>query len=240
MKIIPAIDLKGGKCVRLLQGRAEDETIYSDDPGATARKWVDAGGELIHIVDLDGAFSGEQKNLDAIKAIRNAVDVDLELGGGIRDMQRIDMLIELGINRVILGTVSAEDPDFVTAACKKYPEQVIIGIDAIDGKVAVRGWVEVTDHEAVEFARAVEKQGAAGIIYTDIKRDGMLTGPNIPETKAVANAVNIPVIASGGIKDINDIKELLEVGGIWGAITGKAIYTDKLDLREAVALTKNA
>lgn len=238
MIIIPAIDLKGGKCVRLLQGREEDVTIYSDDPVATAKRWVDTGAELIHIVDLDGAFSGEQMNLDAVKAIRKAVDVKLELGGGIRDMQRIDMLIGHGIDRVILGTVATEDPELVKKSCAKYPGQVIVGIDAKDGKVAVRGWVEVTGHDAVEFARTVEGHGAAGIVYTDISRDGMLSGPNVEATKNLAESVKIPVIASGGIKSIDDIRNLLEAGGIWGAITGKAIYSGSLDCREAIELTQ--
>jgi len=239
MFMIPAIDLKDGKCVRLLQGRAEDVTVYSDDPAATAKRWVDEGGELVHLVDLDGAFSGVQKNLDAIRSIRAAVDVQLELGGGIRTMERIEKLVELGIDRVILGTVISEDPDFLSRACERFPGRIIAGIDALDGNVAVRGWVEVTEHKAVEFASAVEDRGAAGIVYTDIKRDGMLTGPNIPETKKIADSVGIPVIASGGVKSIEDIQGLLEAGGIWGAITGKAIYSGSLDLTEAVKLTKN-
>jgi phosphoribosylformimino-5-aminoimidazole carboxamide ribotide isomerase len=239
MIMIPAIDLKGGKCVRLLQGRAEDETVYSDDPVATARRWVDEGGELIHIVDLDGAFSGEQQNLSAVKAIREAIPhVKLELGGGIREMARIDLLIGLGIDRVILGTVAAENPGLVIEACCKYPGQVIVGIDARDGKVAVKGWVEVTDHDAMTFAKTVEGHGAAGIVYTDISRDGMLSGPNVEATKRMADAVGVPVIASGGVRTLEDIRALLAVGGIWGAITGKAIYSGSMDLAEAVALTK--
>jgi phosphoribosylformimino-5-aminoimidazole carboxamide ribotide isomerase len=237
MLIIPAIDLKGGQCVRLLQGREEDVTVYSDDPVATARKWEAAGARLIHLVDLDGAFSGEQKNIESVKAIREAVDVDLELGGGIRDMAWIDMLLALGINRVILGTISVENPELVKSSCRKHPGRIIVGIDAKDGKVAVRGWVEVTEFEAVGFAKEIESYGAAGIVYTDIERDGMLTGPNVKETKKIAEAVDIPVIASGGIKSINDIRNLLDAGGIWGAITGKAIYSGSLDLEEAIRLT---
>lgn len=238
MIMIPAIDLKGGKCVRLLQGRAEDVTVYSDDPVATAIRWQEAGAELLHLVDLDGAFTGEQANLEAVKAIRKAVKMKLELGGGIRDMSRIDTLIGLGIDRVILGTIAAQKPDLVKEACKKYPGQVFVGIDAKDGKVAVKGWVELTGHDAMEFARAVESYGAAGIIYTDISRDGMLSGPNVEATKRMADAVKIPVIASGGVKTIDDIKNLLTAGNIWGAITGKAIYSGSLDLVEAIALTK--
>lgn len=236
MQIIPAIDLKGGKCVRLLQGREEDVTVYSDDPVATAGRWESAGARLIHIVDLDGAFSGEQKNIESIKAIRKAVDIDLQLGGGIRDMESIDMLLGLGITRVILGTISVENPELVKRACRKHPGRVIVGIDAKDGKVAVRGWVEVTEFDAAGFAEEVESYGAAGIVYTDIERDGMLTGPNVKETKNIAEAVDIPVIASGGIKSMDDIRNLLDAGGIWGAITGKAIYSGSLDLEEAIKL----
>jgi phosphoribosylformimino-5-aminoimidazole carboxamide ribotide isomerase len=238
MIVIPAIDLKGGKCVRLLQGRQEDVTVYSDDPVATALRWESAGAGLIHMVDLDGAFTGEQKNLEAIKAIRKAVKADLQLGGGIRDMGRIEMLLSLGINRVILGTVASENPGLVREACAKYPDRIIVGIDAKDGKVAVKGWVEVTGHEAVEFAQTMESYGAAGIVYTDIRRDGMLTGPNVAETKKMADSLGIPVIASGGIKSIGDVRDLLEAGDIWGAITGKAIYSGSLDIKEAIRLVK--
>lgn len=225
--------------MRLLQGRASDETVYSDDPAATARRWASYGAELIHLVDLDGAFTGEQKNLDAIKSIRKAVDTPLELGGGIRDMARIDLLISLGIDRVILGTVAAENPALVKEACAKHPGRVCVGIDAKDGKVAVKGWVEVTDHDAVTFAKVMEQAGAAGIIYTDISRDGMLSGPNVETTATLAKSLSIPVIASGGVKSLDDITNLLKAGGIWGAITGKAIYSGSMDLGEAIALTKS-
>jgi phosphoribosylformimino-5-aminoimidazole carboxamide ribotide isomerase len=240
MIIIPAIDLKGGECVRLLQGREEDVTVYSRDPAATARRWVDAGAELIHLVDLDGAFSGTQKNLEAVKAIRQAVDVRLELGGGIRNMERIDLLVSLGIERIILGTVAAENPELVKEACGKYPGQIITGIDARDGKVAVKGWVELTEHDALTFARAMQAHGAAGVVYTDISRDGMLSGPNVAATKELAASLDIPVIASGGIKSMKDIEDLLAAGGIWGAITGKAIYSGSLDLAEAIQLAKSS
>lgn len=238
MIMIPAIDLKDGKCVRLLQGREEDVTVYSDDPVATARRWEAAGAKLIHIVDLDGAFTGQQKNLNAVEAIRAGVSTDLELGGGIRTMQRIEHLIKIGINRVILGTVAAEDPELLSDACKRYPGRIIVGIDAKDGKVAIKGWVDVTDHEAITFARKMESAGAAGIVYTDILRDGMLSGPNVQETKRMADSLSIPVIASGGIKSIDDVRNLLEARNIWGAITGKAIYSGSLDIHEAIRLTE--
>ncbi len=238
MLVIPAIDLKGGKCVRLLQGRAEDETVYSDDPAATARRWASMGAELIHIVDLDGAFTGEQRNIEAVKAIRDAVDVGLELGGGIRDAERVDALISMGIDRVILGTVAAERPELVEEASSKHPGRVLVGIDARDGKVAVRGWTEVVGTDAADMARQMASRGAAGIIYTDISRDGMLSGPNIGATAQIVRSVGIPVIASGGVSSLEDIRRLLDVGGLWGAITGKAIYSGSLDLREAIELTR--
>jgi len=240
MIVIPAIDLKGGKCVRLLQGRAEDETVYSDDPVATALKWQGLGAELIHMVDLDGAFTGEQKNIEAIKAVRKGTDIALELGGGIRDLDRIAMLLDIGIDRVILGTVAAEKPELVSEASKKFPGRVLVGIDAKEGKVAVKGWTEVTGHDAAAFAMEMESRGAAGIIYTDISRDGMLTGPNIEATANIVRSVGIPVIASGGVSSIDDIRNLLGIGGVWGAITGKAIYSGSLELAEAIALTKKA
>jgi phosphoribosylformimino-5-aminoimidazole carboxamide ribotide isomerase len=239
MIIIPAIDLKDGKCVRLLQGKENEVTVYSDDPASMANKWVDLGARLLHLVDLDGAFSGEQKNYDKIKAIRKAVQIPIELGGGIRDINRIDMLVNIGIDRVIIGTSAASNPDMVKEACKKYPGQVIVGIDAKNGKVAVKGWVEITELDAVEFAQSVEKFGISGIIYTDISRDGMLVGPNIDAMAKMVESVKVPVIASGGVSNIDDIKNLMKIDNLWGVITGKALYSGALDLREAIELVKS-
>lgn len=237
MLVIPAIDLKGGLCVRLLQGRKEDATVYSDDPAATARKWESYGAKLLHVVDLDGAFTGDQKNLESIRKIREAVSMEIEVGGGIRDMQRIDTLIGLGINRVILGTVAIENPDLVQMACKKYPGRVLVGIDAKNGLVAVKGWVEVTQVMAKELALKMQGYGAAGVIYTDIAKDGMMTGPNIEATREMVETLRMPVIASGGVSSLEDIKRLLEIKGLWGAITGKALYSGALDLQQAINLT---
>ena len=239
MIIIPAIDLKDGKCVRLLQGKEDEVTVYSDDPASMANKWVDLGARLLHLVDLDGAFSGEQKNYDKIRAIRKAIHIPIELGGGIRDISRIEMLVNIGIDRVIIGTSATSNPDMVKEASKKYPGQVIVGIDAKDGKVAVKGWVEITELDAVEFAQSVEMFGIAGIIYTDISRDGMLIGPNLDAMAKMVESVKVPVIASGGVSNIEDIKSLMKIDNLWGVITGKALYSGALDLREAIELVKS-
>ncbi len=241
MIIIPAIDLKDGKCVRLLQGKKDEVTVYSDDPPSMAKHWQDLGGELLHVVDLDGAFTGEQHNFEHIKAIREAIDIPIEVGGGIRDIERIEKLINLGVDRTILGTSATEDPEMVKRACDKYPGKVIIGIDAKDGMVAVKGWVEVTIHYAIEFAKNMESAGAAGIIYTDISRDGMMTGPNIEAMAKMVESVNIPVIASGGVSKLDDVTALNQIENLWGVITGKALYSGALKLEEAIkAVKRNA
>jgi phosphoribosylformimino-5-aminoimidazole carboxamide ribotide isomerase len=234
MLIIPAIDLKDGQCVRLQQGRKDAVTVYSGDPSVTAKKWEFCGAKVLHVVDLDGAFTGTQKNLNSILQVRERVKMVMEVGGGIRDITTVDRLISAGIDRVILGTSAVEDANFVVEACKRFPGKVLIGIDAKEGKVAVRGWEETSSIEARELAKRVETVGVAGIIYTDISRDGMLTGPNIPALQEMVRTVNIPVIASGGIATIDDIKNLLKIENLWGAITGKAIYSGSLDLREAI------
>lgn len=240
MTIIPAIDLKDGKCVRLLQGRKNDLTVYSDDPACTALKWQSCGADYLHVVDLDGAFSGNQQNLSSIQSIRNAVKMTIEVGGGIRDMQRIDLLMKLGIDRVILGTVAVQNSQLVKEACKKYPGKILVGIDAKDGLVAIKGWVEITELKAIDLALRMQDIGVAGIIYTDISKDGMLTGPNLEATAQIVQALQIPVIASGGISSIEDIKNLMTIQNLWGAITGKAIYTGAIDLAAAIKLTKKS
>jgi phosphoribosylformimino-5-aminoimidazole carboxamide ribotide isomerase len=238
MIVIPAIDLKDGLCVRLLQGKKEDATVYSDDPASTARRWESCSARLLHVVDLDGAFTGDQKNIESIRRIREAVKMDIEVGGGIRDIERIDLLISIGINRVILGTVAIEKPELVKEACRKYPGKVLVGIDAKSGFVAVKGWVEVTHIGAKELALKMQDYGASGIIYTDISKDGMMTGPNIEATRELVETLNIPVIASGGVSSIDDIKNLMTIKNLWGAITGKAIYSGAIDLKEAIELTE--
>jgi phosphoribosylformimino-5-aminoimidazole carboxamide ribotide isomerase len=236
MLIIPAIDLKEGKCVRLEQGLMDKATVYSDDPATMAKHWQSQGAELLHVVDLDGAFAGLPKNLGAIKSIRSAVSMSIEVGGGIRDLATINTLVSIGIDRIILGTAAIENPAFVRDACGQHPEKIIVGIDAKDGMVAIKGWAEVTKVNAVDLAKQMQEYGVIAIIYTDIRRDGMLSGPNLEATKALAEALHIPVIASGGVSSMKDIQDVLTIrySGVTGVITGRAIYNGSLDLREAI------
>jgi phosphoribosylformimino-5-aminoimidazole carboxamide ribotide isomerase len=238
MLVIPAIDLKDGHCVRLLQGKKEAVTTYSNDPANTAKRWESYGARLLHIVDLDGAFTGSQKNLQAIMKIRQSVKIVLQVGGGIRNIGNVMNLFSAGIDRIIIGTAAIEDPEFLTYACNKYPGKVLIGIDAMNGMVAIKGWEEVTSVKAKELAKRLEMVGVSGIIYTDINRDGMLSGPNIEATGEMVESVTIPVIASGGVSCLEDIKNLMKVKKLWGVITGKAIYSGALDLKEAMKITE--
>lgn len=240
MIVIPAIDLKEGNCVRLEQGEMNRDTVFSDNPAEQALKWQEAGAELLHLVDLDGAFAGVPKNKDAIEAIIKAINIPAQLGGGIRDIATIEAYLSLGLSRVIIGTAAQRNPELVIEACQKFPGQIVVGIDAKNGMVAVQGWAELTDISAVDLAKKFEDCGVAAIIYTDISRDGMMGGPNLEATKALAEAISIPVIASGGVSSLKDIENLMaiEASGVTGAITGKAIYTGAINLREAIDLTK--
>ena len=240
MIVIPAIDLKDGKCVRLEQGLMDKDTVFNDNPGAQALEWERQGAEWLHIVDLDGAFAGEPKNRDAIESILKAITIPAQLGGGIRDIETIEAYLSLGLSRVIIGTAAQRNPELVREACAKFPGQIVVGIDAKNGMVAVQGWAEVTDVTAVELAKKFEGFGVSAIIYTDISRDGMLQGPNLEATRSLAEAVAIPVIASGGVSSLKDIEDLMaiEASGITGVITGKAVYTGAIKLSEAIALTK--
>lgn len=241
MIIIPAVDIKNGKCVRLLQGRMEDDTVYSDDPAAVAAKWERLGAQLIHVIDLDGAFSKSPQNEAAIRKIAQSVQIPIQLGGGIRNDKTVDMYLEMGIARVIIGTEAIKNPAFVKKICQAYPGQIIVGIDARDGKVAIDGWTQTTRIEAVDLAKAFEDCGVAVINFTDIQRDGMQTGPNLEATQHLAEAISIPVVASGGVSSIQDIKDLLplEKSGVIGVIVGRALYSGALDLKAALALTRS-
>jgi len=240
MIIIPAIDLKDGKCVRLARGEMDQSTVYSDNPAEMARRWEQCGAERLHIVDLDGAVAGVPSNSDAISRIREAVSMKIELGGGIRTIQTAANYLDLGIDYIILGTAAVKDPALLEQCCTKHPGSIIVGIDARDGMVSVRGWTEDTRTSAVAFAASLDPAAVAAIIYTDISRDGMLTGPNIESTAALAGSISIPVIASGGVSCIDDIRRLIavEATGIMGVITGRALYTGDLDLHDCIALTK--
>jgi phosphoribosylformimino-5-aminoimidazole carboxamide ribotide isomerase len=240
MIIIPAVDIKNGKCVRLLQGRMDDDTVYSDDPVAVAAKWERLGAQLIHVIDLDGAFSKSPQNEATIRKIGQSVQVPIQLGGGIRNEKTVDMYLQMGIKRVIIGTEAIKNPAFVKKICKAYPGQIIVGIDARDGKVAIDGWTQTTQIETIDLAKAFEDCGVAAINFTDIQRDGMQTGPNLEATRHLAEAISIPVVASGGVSSIQDIRDLLtlEKSGVMGVIVGKALYSGALDLKAALAFTR--
>ena len=239
MLIIPAIDLKDGQCVRLRQGLMEDSTVFSDDPVAMAARWVDAGCRRLHLVDLNGAFAGEPVNSEVVKAIAAAYpDLPIQIGGGIRTLETIEHYVRAGVDYVIIGTKAVKEPAFVAQACAAFPGKVIVGLDAKDGLVATDGWAEVSAVRATDLAKQFESDGVAAIVYTDIARDGMMQGVNVEATVAMARASSIPVIASGGITNLEDITALVAVArhGICGAITGRAIYEGTLDVAEAQRL----
>ncbi len=238
--LFPAIDLKDGQCVRLIKGEMDKATVFNDSPANQAKAFEDQGFDYLHIVDLNGAFAGEPVNAGAVEEILKAITIPAQLGGGIRDLETIAMWLDKGIARVILGTVAVKDPDLVIEACKQFPGQIAVGIDAKDGFVAVEGWAETSELSAIELAQKFEDAGVAAIIYTDISRDGILTGLNLEATTELANAVSIPVIASGGLASIDDIKALKkpENAILEGAISGRALYDGRLDPAEALALLK--
>jgi len=239
MLLIPAIDLKEGKCVRLKQGRMEDSTEYSDDPVAVAGRWVEAGARRLHIVDLDGAFAGKPVNAGVIRAIADTYrDIPIQVGGGIRDEETVQAYLDAGVQYVIIGTQAINAPHFVSDLCLEFPGHVLVGLDAKDGKVAIDGWSKLSRHDVIDMAQHFERDGVEGIIYTDISRDGMMSGVSMDSTVALAREITIPVIASGGITNLDDVRALcaVESEGIVGAITGRALYEGTLDLAEAQAL----
>ncbi|WPZ35511.1 1-(5-phosphoribosyl)-5-[(5-phosphoribosylamino)methylideneamino]imidazole-4-carboxamide isomerase [Thalassobaculum sp. OXR-137] len=236
MILYPAIDLKGGQCVRLLRGEMDAATVYNPDPASQARAFQDAGCAWIHVVDLDGAFAGEAVNGEAVRSILSAVDVPVQLGGGIRSRAHMDTWLEAGISRVILGTVALRDPELVIAACRDHPGKIAVGIDARGGKVAVEGWAETSEITATDLALKFEDAGVAAIIFTDIDRDGALQGPNLEATGALARALSTPVIASGGVSSLDDLRAIakLDGDGVAGAIVGRALYDGRVDVVGAV------
>jgi len=239
MLLIPAIDLKDGRCVRLRQGDLDDATVFSEDPAAMASRWLDQGARRLHLVDLNGAVAGKPRNEAVIKAIVNAVgdDIPVQIGGGIRDLDTIERYLDIGLAYVIIGTAAVKNPGFLQDACSAFPGQIIVGLDARDGKVATDGWSKLTRHDVMDLARKFEDYGCEAIIYTDIGRDGMLSGVNVEATVRLAQHVNIPVIASGGITDMRDIDALcaVEDDGVTGAILGRSIYEGTLDFQQAQA-----
>ena len=240
MLLIPAIDLKDGKCVRLKQGRMEDDTVFSDDPVAVATHWVEQGARRLHLVDVNGAFAGEPVNGDIVKAIaQKHPDLPIQIGGGIRSPEIIQAYLDAGVQWVIIGTKAVNEPEFVRDMCKQFPGHIIVGLDAKDGKVATDGWANVTDVDVIDLARQFQDDGVSAIVYTDISRDGMLQGVNVEATLRLAESISIPVIASGGITNLEDVRNLCAVSelGISGAITGRAIYEKTLDFAEGQALS---
>ena len=235
MILYPAIDLKDGQCVRLLKGEMDKATVFNDSPANQARAFQAAGCEWIHLVDLNGAFAGAPVNAVAVEAILAVIDVPAQLGGGIRDMATIEAWLDKGLARVILGTVAVEEPELVREAARAFPGKVAVGIDARNGRVATKGWAEETDVMVTDLAKSFEDAGVAAIIYTDINRDGAMQGPNIEATEALARAVDIPVIASGGVASLADLQALRDTGVISGAISGRALYDGAIDLAEALA-----
>ncbi|MBW1999740.1 MAG: 1-(5-phosphoribosyl)-5-[(5-phosphoribosylamino)methylideneamino]imidazole-4-carboxamide isomerase [Deltaproteobacteria bacterium] len=242
MLIIPAIDLKKGRCVRLKQGVFSDETVYSEQPAEIARMWVEKGAERLHVVDLDGALEGRPLNEDIIRDIVESAGVPVQLGGGIRDLDAVETYFSLGISFLILGTMAHRDPDLFRAACERFPGKILLSIDARDDEVAIQGWTEATRMTPIEMAAHYEELPISAIVYTDIERDGMETGPNIEATHRLAASTRIPVIISGGISGLEDIKKVLPLHrcGVIGAITGRALYEGKLDLEQAIRIARDA
>ena len=240
MIIYPAIDIRGGRCVRLTEGRFDAETVFADDPAEMALKWAGLGAEFLHLVDLDGALAGEGKNVPVIQRILKSVSIPVQLGGGIRNLETIEKLLELGVTRLILGSAAVKNPELVAEACKKYPGHIAVGIDAKNGEVAIEGWGQGSGVAATELAKKMASFGVETIIYTDISRDGMLSGVNVESTAALARACGVPIIASGGVASLDDIRRVkaVEGDGVQGCIIGKAIYTGAVDLKEALALAK--
>lgn len=241
MRIFPAIDLRNGKCVNLIQGRADAETIFSEDPISVAESWADQGAEYLHLVDLDGAFEGDSANLSIVREIVQRISIPTQLGGGIRDMERIEHILGLGVSRLILGTAALRNWELVQDAATKYPKQIVVGIDATNGLVATEGWVNVSERQATEFAREMTSLGVETIIYTDITSDGMLAGPNVEATAEIITSLDssIEVVASGGVTTLDDLKNLKAIGSA-GAIIGRALYTQQLDLQLAINTVRNS
>jgi phosphoribosylformimino-5-aminoimidazole carboxamide ribotide isomerase len=235
-EIVPAVDIKDGRCVRLVQGRAAAETVFSDDPVAMARRWQAAGAQRLHVVDLDGAFEGRPAQAGLIRSLIASVSIPVEVGGGLRELGHVETVLEAGARWAIVGTRAALDPAFLGEACRHFEDRIIVGVDASDGRVAVDGWTRVLELDATALARDAAAAGAAAIIYTDIARDGTQEGPNLWSTESVAKAAGIPVFASGGVGSLEDIRQLAGVPGLAGVVVGRALYSGAVDLRHALSM----
>lgn len=243
MLLIPAIDIQDGKCVRLRQGKMDQVTVYEDDPVAAAQRWVDAGAQRLHVIDLDGAVAGQPVNIEPVRRIAEQFSgVPVQVGGGIRSEQSIEAYLEAGVQYVILGTKAVNEPHFVSDMCVEFPGHVIVALDAKDGKLAVEGWSKLSKHDVIDLAQRLEIDGVEAIIYTDISRDGMLTGANVEATRRLAESVRVPVYAAGGIASLDDLRKLLEIrdSGVAGAVTGRAIYDGSLDFAAGLKLIREA
>ncbi|MGH8462033.1 MAG: 1-(5-phosphoribosyl)-5-[(5-phosphoribosylamino)methylideneamino]imidazole-4-carboxamide isomerase [Stenotrophobium sp.] len=240
MLLIPAIDLKNGQCVRLRQGRMDEVTVFSDDPVAFAKKWVDEGAQRLHVVDLDGAFKGEPVNLDVVEQIAAAVNVPVQIGGGIRDEKTVQRYLDAGVQLVIIGTKAVNAPHFLRDLCIEFPRHIMVSLDAKDGRLALNGWAKLTQHDAIEMAKHCARDGVEAIVYTDIGRDGMMKGFNAEATRKLAQAVNTPVFASGGVSTLDDIRKLKEIesDGVIGAVIGRALYEGGFTLADALKIAQ--
>ncbi|MHB8481600.1 MAG: 1-(5-phosphoribosyl)-5-[(5-phosphoribosylamino)methylideneamino]imidazole-4-carboxamide isomerase [Nitrospiria bacterium] len=240
MKIFPAIDIKDGQCVRLKQGRFDQKEVFSDEPESIARKWFLLGAEVIHVVDLDGALTGSPVNFEAIQRIVKAVPVPIQAGGGIRDMKTVEKYFAAGVARLVLGTSVIKNTELFKQAAKSYPGKVVAGIDAKNGKIAISGWTDVTEESAIDYAKRLSDHEIAAIVYTDIERDGMMSGPNFARTEEMAAEIRVPLIVSGGVSTLQDVRRIIKMKNIEGMIIGKALYTGDISLEKAIALTKPA
>lgn len=239
MIILPAIDIQDGRCVRLQQGRLEDQTVYSDHPAQMAAQWEEQGAEYLHVVDLNGAVEGKRINFDAICQILQAVKIPVQIGGGIRDIAGMEAYLSAGAKRVVLGTAAVSNPALVKDACQRFPGQIVIALDSRDGQVAIRGWQEISEQSTLDMAKQLEEASPAALLITDIQRDGMLTGPNLDVLRAAVETTRIPIIASGGVSSLKDIQDLCDIPHLYAAIVGKALYEEKFQLPEALAIKRS-
>lgn len=240
MKIFPAIDIKEGQCVRLKQGKFDQKEVFSDEPAGIARRWADAGAEIIHLVDLDGALNGNPVNQESIRDILKEVKIPLQVGGGLRDISTIETYLAMGVARLVLGTSVIQNIDLLKNSARAFPGRIVAGLDAKNGKIAIRGWTDVTSESALEYGKRISDCGIAALIYTDIEKDGMMEGPNLVRIEEMAGAIQVPLVVSGGVSTLQDIQKIMKLKNIEGVIIGKALYTGAIQLEAAIALTRSS